>query len=85
MGEILFPGSNPQSVSALAAAIATNTASLSAIGGASAVAHGCLAFLKAYRTEAQGAGALSADRPVLIAASSTTSLLTLQFTIKAAA
>lgn len=84
MGEILFPGSNPQTVSALAAAIATNTASLSAIGGASAVAHGCLGFLKAYRTEAQGAGALSADRPVLIAASSTTAILTLQFTIKAA-
>lgn len=86
MGEINFPGGNPQAISALAAAIATNTASLSAIGGASAVAAGCLGFLKAYRnSEPQALGALSADRPVLIAASSTSSLLTLQFTIKAAA
>ena len=86
MGEVIFPGANPQTVSALAAAIATNCASLSAIGGASAVAAGCLGFLKAYRaSESQAAGALSADRPVLVAASATTALLTLQFTIKAAA
>lgn len=86
MGEVNFPGANPQTISALAAAIATNVASLSAIGGASAVAAGCVGFLKAYRaSEKQGLGALSADRLVSVAASSTTSLLTVQFQIKAAA
>ena len=86
MGEVIFPGANPQTVSALAAAIATNTASLSAIGGASAVAAGCIGFLKAYRNvqDPQSREALSADRLVSIAASSTSSLLAVQFQIKAA-
>ena len=84
MGEVIFPGANPQTVSALAAAINTNVASLSAIGGSSAVAAGCLGFLKAYRNaEPQAGAALSADRIVSIAASATSSLLTLQFQIKA--
>lgn len=87
MGEIIFPGANPNAVSVIAAAIATNTASLSAIGGASAVAHGCLGFLRAYRNNSgdpQARETLSADRPVTIAASSTSSIVTLQFTLKAA-
>lgn len=86
MGEIIFPPANPNAVSVLAAAIATNTASLSAIGGASAVAAGCVGFLKAYRAvdNPQAKETLSADRPVLIAASSTSSIVTVQFTLKAA-
>ena len=85
MGEVIFPPANPQTVSALAAAITTNTASLSAIGGASAVAAGVLGFLKAYRNcgDPQAQGALSADRIVSIAASSTSSLVTIQVQIKA--
>lgn len=84
MGEVIFPPANPQAVSALAAAIATNTASLSAIGGASAVAAGVLGFLKCYRNAApQARDALSADRIVSIAASSTSSLVTIQVQIKA--
>lgn len=85
MGEVVHIPSNPQTISALAAAIATNTASLSASGGASAVAAGVIGFLKAYRNAEPGAlQALSADRLISVAASSTTSLLTLAIAIKVA-
>lgn len=84
LGEVLFQPARPQTISALAAAINTNTASLSAIGGASAVAFGCMAFLKAYARESgdpQAAGRLSADKTVTIGASSTTTTVTVQFAL----
>jgi hypothetical protein len=86
MGEILIPEAQPRTIVQLVSSLATNTASLSAIGGTSAVAFGVIGFLKGYRNaqDAQARDALSADRLVSIAASSTSSLLTLQFQIKAA-
>lgn len=86
MGEVILPPVRANTISALAAAIATNAASLSAIGGASAVAAGCIGFLNAYRNcgDPQAQGALSADRAVSVACSATSSLVTVQFQIKAA-
>lgn len=86
LGEVTFPPARTNTISALAAAIATNTASLSAIGGASAVAAGVIGFLNAYRNcgDPQAHEALSADRAVSVAASATSSLLTIQVQLKAA-
>lgn len=86
MGEVIFPPRRVDTISALAANIATIGASVSAIGGVSAVAAGCIGFLNAYRNcgDPQAAAALSADRAVSVAVSTTSSLVTVQFQIKAA-
>lgn len=84
LGEVFLQPARPQTISALAAAINTNTLSLSAIGGASAVAYGCLAFLKAYARESgdpQASARLSADKTVTIGVSSTTTTVTVQIAL----
>ena len=69
----------------LASALAANVSSLTALGGTQAVARAAAALIDIYRGDPTTAGALSAGAGVSVAASSTTSLLTLQIQIIPAA
>mgnify|MGYP001615723886 CR=1 FL=1 len=76
--------SNPEAeVSVVASALSANAA-MAALGGAQALARGVAGFLLAYRAaNEQALSVLSAGRAVTVAASVTSSLLTLTVQVKA--